>query len=59
MDIFHLGTYPTDQTVKQGQIIAKSGNTGTSSGPHLHITIREGNFQGKAVDPSKYIKIGF
>lgn len=47
------------QTVKQGQIIAKSGNTGTSSGPHLHITIREGNFQGKAVDPSKYIKIGF
>ncbi len=47
------------QTVKQGQVIAKSGNTGTSSGPHLHITIREGNFQGKAVDPGKYIKIGF
>lgn len=47
------------QTVKQGQVIAKSGNAGTSSGPHLHITIREGNFQGKAVDPGKYIKKGF
>lgn len=47
------------QTVKQGQVIAKSGNAGTSSGPHLHITIREGNFQGKAVNPSKYIKNGF
>lgn len=47
------------QTVKQGQVIAKSGNAGTSSGPHLHITIREGNFQGKAVDPGKYIKISF
>ena len=44
---------------KQGQVIAKSGNAGTSSGPHLHITIREGNFQGKAVDPGKYIKIDF
>ena len=47
------------QTVKRGQVIAKSGNAGTSSGPHLHITIREGNFQGKAVDPGKYIKIVF
>ena len=47
------------QTVKREQVIAKSGNAGTSSGPHLHITIREGNFQGKAVDPGKYIKIDF
>lgn len=43
------------QTVKQGQIIALSGNTGSSQGPHLHLTIREGVFQGTAVDPSKYI----
>lgn len=47
------------QIIKQGDIIAKSGNTGYSSGPHLHITIREGRFQGIAVDPSKYIRTNF
>ncbi len=48
------------QQVKQGQIIVYSGNEGYSSGPHLHITIREGEtFQGKAVDPSKYINANF
>ena len=38
--------------IKQGQIIAKSGNSGTSSGPHLHLTIRENRIP---VDPKKYI----
>ena len=47
------------QIIKQGDIIAKSGNAGYSSGPHLHITIREGRFQGTAVDPSKYIRTNF
>jgi hypothetical protein len=48
------------QFVKKGQIIAKSGNAGISSGPHLHITIREGEkFQGKDVSPDKYIKANF
>ena len=43
------------QRVKQGQIIAYSGNTGHSEGPHLHLTIREGAFQGNAVDPWLYL----
>ena len=43
------------QKVKQGQIIAYSGNTGRSNGAHCHLTIREGAFQGKAVNPYKYI----
>ena len=44
------------QIVSQGQIIALSGNEGRSEGPHCHLTIREGKYQGKAVNPYAYIK---
>lgn len=39
------------QSVTAGQKIANSGNTGVSSGPHLHFEIKQ---DGKAVDPMKY-----
>lgn len=40
------------QTVSTGQLIAHSGNTGNSTGPHLHFGIKEGE---NWVNPIDYI----
>ncbi|MFD8233433.1 M23 family metallopeptidase [Streptomyces sp. NPDC059696] len=47
----HIG-----QIVKTGQEIAKSGNTGNSSGPHLHFEIRTTPNYGSAIDPVKFLR---
>jgi murein DD-endopeptidase MepM/ murein hydrolase activator NlpD len=42
------------QLVEQGDIIGTVGNTGISTGPHLHYEVRIGS---DVVDPAKYINI--
>ncbi|GAB3166892.1 M23 family metallopeptidase [Streptomyces incanus] len=44
------------QVVKAGQKIALSGNTGNSSGPHLHFEIRTSPNYGSAIDPVKFLR---
>ena len=47
----HIG-----QHVKTGQKIALSGNTGNSSGPHLHFEIRTTANYGSAINPVTFLR---
>ena len=48
----HLSNINTDvgQLVKAGDLVGFGGNTGRSSGPHLHFEVR---YQGNAIDPTQ------
>lgn len=42
------------EEVKRGQVIGLVGNTGRSTGPHLHYEIK---YKDKSIDPIKFIQI--
>lgn len=46
-------TVKKGQTVTRGQVVAKIGSTGFSTGNHCHFEVRVG---GKHTDPNKYVK---
>ena len=52
----HLNSFRVKkgQTVDQGDVIGTIGNTGISTGPHLHYEVHIGS---DVVDPAKYINI--
>lgn len=44
------------EKVRQGQAVAKSGNTGLSTGPHLHYSLWK---DGVLLDPMEYVDLPY
>jgi murein DD-endopeptidase MepM/ murein hydrolase activator NlpD len=55
---FHLQKTPAGamrSPVKVGDVVAYSGNTGASTGPHLHFEVRRSATRTDTVDPMQYL----
>lgn len=56
---FEVDLYPEKNlfAVKQGEVVASSGNSGTSTAPHLHFEIRDASGESFPLNPLKWISI--
>lgn len=51
----NLSLTPDELPVKEGELVALSGNTGSSGGPHLHFEVRDTKTE-EPMDPIEYYK---
>ena len=51
----NLSLTPDELPVKEGELVALSGNTGSSGGPHLHFEVRDTETE-EPIDPIEYYK---
>ena len=47
--------FEVGDTVKVGDVVGQTGNTGMSTGPHLHFEIRLGGVNGTWTDPLEWL----
>lgn len=49
----HIATVKEGDVVPAGYVVGVSGNTGKTTGPHLHIKL---SYRGKSIDPEPFIR---
>jgi murein DD-endopeptidase MepM/ murein hydrolase activator NlpD len=50
----HRNLVTEGDLVRKGQVVAKLGSTGRSTGPHVHFEVRK---NGKAINPMRYLDL--